>query len=137
MRRLWEILLAAGVAVIVSAFAVSFLLFPDHTDVRNLSGQTVTCVVLRLQGHQTDWTVIRKVASLKAGESISIRHSHKNTKAVVEFTISGKKVRYEEGYIDLWTGEGWVFGIQPDGTVTSGYADPAIHRHYFRIFGCF
>ena len=35
--------------------------------------------------------------------------------------MRGQEYEHVEDYIDLWTGEGWVFDIQPDGTVASGY----------------
>jgi hypothetical protein len=89
----------------------------ERTEIRNLSGQTVTDVVLELHDYQTDWSVTNRAASLKPGESLRVRHTHRDTTAVVAFAIAGRGFRYEEGYIDLWTGEGCLFNIQNDGSV--------------------
>jgi hypothetical protein len=129
MKRASKIEIVAVAVLLVLATIGGFLLthFSDHTDIRNLSGQTVTDVVLQLRDHQTDWAITKRVASLKPGESLRVRHSHNDTRAVVEFAIAGRSIRHEEGYIDLWTGEGWCFDIQPDGSVTSGYDYTARH----------
>jgi hypothetical protein len=116
-----RILIAVTILFGLGIFPVLFIAWPDHTDVRNLSGQTVTNVVFELRDYQTDWFVTRHIASLRPGGSIRIRHWHNDTKAVLQFGIAGRRFRHEEGYMDLWTGEGWRFDIQPDGTVESGY----------------
>jgi len=94
----------------------------DRTEVRNLSGQTVRDVVLEVHDHyRNNWSLTRRTASLKPGESLRVRHSHRDTKAVVTFAIAGRSFRHEERYIDLWTGECWRFDIQPGGKVAGGY----------------
>ena len=113
------LLLVAAPAVFVGAR------FTDYTDIRNLSGETITDVMLQLHDHQTDWAITKRIATLKPGESLRVRHWHHDTRAVVEFVIAGQKFRHEEASIDLWSGEGWRFDIQPSGTVSSGY----VHRH--------
>src|SRR4051812_16042182 len=121
MKRLStsNILIAAAVLLGLTTSGVFFFArFTEHTDIRNLSGETVTDVVLKLRDHQTDWAVTKRVASLKPGEYLRVHHLHNDTRAVVEFAIAGRSFRHEQGYIDLWTGEGWRFHIQKDGTVT-------------------
>jgi hypothetical protein len=129
MKRASKIEISVAIVLLVVAAIGGFLFtrFPNHTDIRNLSGQTVNDVVLKLRDHQTDWAVTKRVASLRPGESLRVRHSHNDTRAVVEFAIAGRSFRHEEGYIDLWTGEGWRFDIHPNGTVTAGYDYAKIH----------
>jgi hypothetical protein len=93
----------------------------EHTDIRNLSGQTVTDVVLEIRDHQTAWPLTKRAPSLRPGESLRVRHTHRDTKAIVTFAVAGRSFRHDGAYIDLWTGEGWRFDIQSDGTVMSGY----------------
>jgi hypothetical protein len=85
----------------------------------------VTDVVLEVRDTQTDWSVTERVPTLKPGESVRVRHTHRDTKAVVTFALAGQSFRHDEAYIDLWTGEGWRFDIKPGGVVTSGsdYSD--------------
>jgi hypothetical protein len=110
--------------VLAALWGVVSSRFSNYTDIRNVCGKTVTDVVLQLQDHQTEWTVSKRVARLEPGESLRVYHSHNDTRAIVEFAIAGRRFRHQERYIDLWTGEGWCFDIQPDGTVSSGY----VHR---------
>lgn len=124
MKRPSKILWLVAVAVVLVVATSLFLLrrVTEHTEIRNLSGQTVTDVVLELRDTQTAWSVTKRTATLKPGESLRVRHTHRDTKAVVTFTVAGRSFRHDEGYVDLWTGEGWRFDIQPGGAVTSGYA---------------
>ena len=125
MKRSTKILWFVAMAVVVLVTAGSFFLVhrvTERTEIRNLSGQTVTDVVLELRDTQTDWSITKRTTTLKPGESLRVRHTHRDTKAVVTFAIAGRSFRHDEGYIDLWTGEGWRFDIQPGGAVTSGYA---------------
>lgn len=107
--------------LLVLACGLFFLGRPERTEIRNLSGLTITNVVLELRDYRSDWSVIKRKTSLKPGASLRVRHSHTDIKAVVTFAIAGRAFRDEEGYIDLWTGEGWRFDIQPDGKVVAGY----------------
>lgn len=124
MKRPSRILWFVAVAGVLVAASSLFLLrrVTEYAEIRNLSGQTVTDVVLELRDTQTAWSVTKRTATLKPGEILRVRHTHRDTKAVVTFAVAGRKCRHEEGYIDLWTGEGWRFDIQPGGAVTSGYA---------------
>lgn len=94
----------------------------EQTEICNSSGQTVTDVVLELRDTQTAWFVTKRLASPKPGESLRVRHTHRDTKAVVTFAVAGRSFRHDEGYIELWTGAGYRFDIQPGGAVRSGYA---------------
>jgi hypothetical protein len=119
-KILWLVVVVMVLVAVGSVFV--FRRVTEHTEIRNSSGQTVTDVVLELRDTQTDWSVTKRVATLKPGESVRVRHTHRDTKAVVTFAVAGRSFRHDEGYIDLWTGEGWRFDIQPGGVVTSGYA---------------
>jgi hypothetical protein len=115
-------LTALPLTALLAAFACFSFAWPaNYTEIRNLSGQMVTDVVLELRDHQTEWAVTERVASLRPGGLVRIRHSHSDTSAVLQFGIGGQRFRHDDGYIDLWAGEGWRFDIQPDGTVKSGY----------------
>jgi hypothetical protein len=57
-----KILIAAAVASLVALGVFSFIrFFANHTEVRNLSGQTVTDIVMQLRDYQTDWAVPGKL----------------------------------------------------------------------------
>ena len=121
--------LFAGAALLLVAACSVFVvrLGTERTEIRNLSGQIATDVVMELHGYRADGSVTKRTGSLKPGESLRVRHTHRDSKAVVTFAIAGQSFRHEEGYIDLWTGEGWRFDIQPGGAVTSGYDYPEKH----------
>jgi len=130
MRRLSNIRWLAVVLLLVLVAVGSLFVFRrvnERTEIRNSSGQTITNVVLELCDIQTAWSVTKSVRALGPGESVRVYHTHRDTKAVVTFALAGRKLRHDEAYIDLWTGEGWRFDIQPDGTVASGY--DSSHRH--------
>jgi hypothetical protein len=92
--------------------------------IRNSSGVQVRDVVLVLREYDGEWSLQRRAATLNPGESITIRHGKNDLKAHLQYVIRGREHEHTEKYIDLWTGEGWVFDIQPDGTVVSGYDSP-------------
>ena len=84
------------VTLVVLFLVAAYSLFPldrvtERTEVRNLSGQTITNVVLELRDFQGAWSVTRRVASLNQGESLRVRHTHRDIKAVVTFSIAGRK----------------------------------------------
>jgi hypothetical protein len=114
-------LIAIALLAVVMLGVFGFYRFTNVTEVHNLSGQTLTGVVLQLHDDKTDWTVTKRVGNLKPGEILRIRHTHNDTKAVVGFDLAGQRFRHVEPYIDLWTGEVWRFDIQADGVVTSGH----------------
>ena len=119
-----KVLIAFMALLVLAAFVVFVCIWPpNHTEVRNLRGRAVTEVVLQLRDHNisSSWGVIKRTATLEPGESLRVRHTHNDTTVVVEFVLGGRTFRHDEGYVDLWTGEGYRFDIQPDGTVKSGY----------------
>ena len=117
---MWIVAVVALLLIAAGSFAVVRRV-TGRTEVRNLSGQTITDVVLELRDFKTHWSITKRTASLKPGESLRVRHSHRDSKAVVTLAIAGRSFRHEEGCIDLWTGEGWRFDIQPGGTIAAGY----------------
>lgn len=109
------VLFAAGLVVLLS--------FNSHAArVYNLSKSPVTDVVLELRDNiPSDWTTSKRVAGLNPGETLEIRHSHNDTYAVVAFTLEGRRIRHDVGYVDLWMGESYRIEILPEGKVISGY----------------
>jgi hypothetical protein len=103
------------------AFCVWCLQMHNRAEVHNSSGRTVEHIQLDLHGHDGDWTFTKRVETLKPGHSVRVRHHQTDLTAELRFEIDGKKVDYKEGYIDLWSGEGWRFDIQADGSVKAGY----------------
>jgi hypothetical protein len=63
----------------------------------------------------------RSVASLPSGQAHVVHHHFHDSRASLEFEWGTQSKSLEVPYIDLWTGEGWVFEIQPDGSVKQGY----------------
>lgn len=90
-------------------------------EVRNLSGQTITDVVLEVRDRQCDWSATKRVDKLPSGVSMKVRHSYKDTTAVVGFAMGGRKFQHDAGYVNMLPGERWRLEIQPDGIVKAGY----------------
>jgi hypothetical protein len=58
---------------------------------------------------------------LAAGSSATFKHGLNDSRAHLTFQVKGSQHSFDAHFIDLWRGEGWVFEIQPDGTVKQGY----------------
>jgi hypothetical protein len=89
--------------------------------VLNSTGSEVTDVDLLLSEFGGKATVSKKAASLASGKRLAVRHGMNDLRVVLRFTTGGTPHEHTEEYVDLWTGQGWVLDIQPDGTVKSGY----------------
>jgi len=111
-------------AVCVLAALGAFLLWaraPNSTILRNSSGAEITNAHLSVQSLDGTKTLSKKAEKIGAGESLVLRHSLTDSRATVSFRLEGKQHRYARNYVDLWTGEGWILEIMPDGSVQSGY----------------
>jgi hypothetical protein len=97
---------------------------PNRLMIRNSSGASVVNVRLVLSRTNGDVYFIREIPLLEPGELISYRHGLNDSSAEIRFDIAGSSHSYREKVIDLWTGEGWVFDVQPDGHVRSWYDYP-------------
>ena len=100
------------------------LITSNRTIVRNSSGAQVRDLVLVLRELDGKRRLEKKLEILEPGASFTVRHGKNDTRAGLRYVIGGTLREHKENYIDLWTGEGWVFDIQADGTVRSGYDYP-------------
>jgi len=120
-----RVVLRLGLVSLLTAFFIAVvvhsLIYPNRVLIRNSSGARVQDVKLVLRAKDGDWTMSRRMSNLSPGETVAFRHGEHDTSAALEFRIGDRTYEYEEGYIDLWTGEGWVFDIQSDGTVRGSY----------------
>ncbi len=107
--------------LLLALYGLDCFLRPNRVTVRNLSGRTVANVTLELRSLDGDWKLTRHESSLPPGRSLRLRHSQNDTRGWLRFRIDDAEREHEETYIDLWTGEGWLLDIQPDGAVESGY----------------
>jgi hypothetical protein len=107
--------------VIVLVFGSWIVLTSNRLIVRNDSGQPLQKVSLVLR--DTRGTMIKRKTnvSLESGKTIVIRHRRNDSNATLSFELAGKTINYEEGYIDLWTGEGWILNVQPGGVIQGKY----------------
>lgn len=122
MRRKLVILVAlAALAAVVGVMAM-LLRWPNRAIVRNDCHHELQDVELVLRDHTDGCEVARKrIARLRSGKSAVLRHGRNDFSADLRFTLSGRAYSYTQPYIDLWTGEGWIFAIQSDGQVLTGY----------------
>ncbi len=112
------------VLVVVGGYGIYRLCLPNRAIVRNSSGVAVSSVVLILRDLDGGWSLQKTIPSLQPGENITVRHGKNDTSAELRYGIRGTSREHREAYIDLWRGEGWVFDVQSNGTVKSGYDYP-------------
>lgn len=110
------------VVIAVAVLCVYELYLVNRLIVRNSSGVDVKDVTLSVEDLGGKWHASKSATLLKPGASLIIRHSKNDTTAKLAYTINGTSRVYEQKYIDLWTGEGWLFDIQPDGSIRGTYA---------------
>ena len=115
-------LLVALTLACVGFALLQLTLNPNSTEVRNSSGVPIDDVRLELSytDYYTGHRFIERGVSLQAGESTVLWHSMNDSFAELRFTL-GETQHQHEAYLDLWTGQRWLFDIQPDGTVKEGY----------------
>jgi hypothetical protein len=90
--------------------------------VRNDCSSELQDVELVLRDYPRGTEFARKqIARFRAGESAVLRHGETDLSADLRFTLAGRDYSYTQSYIDLWMGEGWIFAVQPDGRVLTGY----------------
>jgi hypothetical protein len=117
------IVVVVAVFALVASWLAAWLTVPaNRFIIRNASGVDLDNVKLTI-GYGSDnksWTMPR----LMAGSSETMIHEFNDLSAGLTFEIDGAERRFDNGHIDLWTGEGWVFEIQPDGSVKEEYDIP-------------
>jgi hypothetical protein len=115
-----------GVVIIIAMLAVGVFLWwaqaPNKTILVNASGAEVTDVCLSVWSVSGSKVLSKEAEVLDEGDSIVLRHSLNDSKVTVSFRLAGKEYKYDEPYVDLWTGEAWVLTVMPDGSVQSGYS---------------
>jgi len=119
-----RVTLVAGVLIVVAVLALvadKTIVRPNRLIVRNSSGKALDDVHLNIRSKNGHQAIQRDVLSLEPGCNVVVRHGMNDSSLDMVFSKSGKEYKHSEPYIDLWTGEGWVIEVQPDGTVTSGY----------------
>jgi len=104
--------LGVGAVLLLPAF-----LWPNRAIIQNASGDELRDVRLVLSDFQGGVFLDEQMPRLAPGESIRFRHNRNDLRAELSYTLSGKEQKYEQPYIDLWRGEGYVFAVRPDGTV--------------------
>lgn len=60
--------------------------------------------------------------TLYPGESWILKTSVHDSRATLTFELDLQPYSYDEPYIDFWTGEGWEFSVQSDGSVQTHYS---------------
>lgn len=113
--------LATGLALLVLLAVGVYRGTRQRFIVRNQSGAVLSDVQLRVE-HPVDARIVldEQIERIPDGESVQFRAWAPDSRAVLTFTIGGERRRHENGYIDLWAGEGWVFDVAADGSVVAG-----------------
>ena len=94
---------------------------PHRTILRNFSGDEITNVCLSVQNLDGTKSISRNAERIGEGESLVLRHGLNDSRVKVSFCRAGNEHTYAEDYVDLWTGEGWLLDVTPDGSIQSGY----------------
>jgi hypothetical protein len=128
MRR--RVILAALIAVTLLAGAVVHVLLHsfNRATIQNNCSSDLHDIELVLRDATTGAEFVRRrIGCLHPGQSALLRHRHNDLRAALRFNLAGHTYVYAQHYIDLWTGEGWIFAIQPDGRVLTGYESTGAH----------
>jgi hypothetical protein len=126
VKKSW-LRIAAGVAlfVFVGWFALFLWAFrprSNHVRIANESGVTVGDVRLLVLNLNDRAVVLdERVKELSAGASATFEHRCNDSTPSLSFVLDGDRKTFDEPYVDLWTGQGWLSSIQPQGVVTSAY----------------
>lgn len=123
MTRRGKALTLAGAALLAGAGILAAggrLRDPNRLVVRNASGRPLARVELCF-GPARGESTLRRLETLGPGECLVLRHGINDLGASLRFDWDGSPRGVEADYIDLWTGEGWVFEVQADGSVKQGY----------------
>ena len=114
-------LLVTALAVIVLGYLAYRAAHPNRIVVRNSSGVVIQEVHVELHDVNGDSRTVAHYATLEPDAAVVLRHSMNDLEGKLRFVLAGAAHEHNEAYIDLWTGEGWLFDIQTDGVVKSGY----------------
>ena len=125
MRRKLVILVSLAALAVVAGVLYRYAPWPSRANraiVRNDCSNDLQDVELVLRNY-TDATEFahKQIARLRPGESARLRHGRTDFSADLRFKLADRAYSYTQPYIDLWMGEGWIFAVQPDGRVLTGY----------------
>jgi hypothetical protein len=125
MRRKLVILVGLAAFAVLAGVSYMHLRWPNRANraiVRNDCSNELQDVELVLRDYPRGTEFARKqIARLRGGESAVLRHGRTDLSADLRFTLAGRDYSYTQSYIDLWMGEGWIFAVQSDGRVLTGY----------------
>jgi len=125
MTRKFVFVLALTLLIGVAYF---YLRASNRAFVQNCCPSNLRDIELVLRDATTGAEFVRRrIACLHPGQSALLRHRHNDLRAALRFNLAGHTYVYAQHYIDLWTGEGWIFAIQPDGRVLTGYESTGAH----------
>ncbi len=116
---LFALLLGGSACSLFGCFRAS----PNRALVRNSSGVGIHQVRLELRDLQDKPFLDERIGDLLPGQQVIFQHQQNASKAHLTFLLEGKIHEFDEPYIDLWTGEGWLFDVLPGGEIRTGY-DP-------------
>ena len=116
-----------AVVVVLLAAAAVFLFrahAPNRTIVHNASGTALENIRIEVEARDGSRQLVEKTDRLEDGDSFVLHHDMNDSRVTLTCSFGATHLEYTENYVDLWTGEGWVLEVRPDGTVQSGYEKP-------------
>lgn len=123
MPRKATFLILALLAVVAGVCGY-YLIHPNRAVIRNRSGAELHDVHLVLRDLQDKVYLEERMDRLAPRDEIVFRHGHNDSRGKLRFLLKDQQHSFDEEYIDLWTGEGWVFEILDDGKVQTNYDYP-------------
>jgi hypothetical protein len=120
VRAILGLSAAAAVAGAITIFTIGSL-WPNKVVIRNNGSahlQNVRIVLRHLDGRLV---LCESAPTLAPGEAISFWHSANDLRPDLRFSLAGQVHSYQEPYIDLWRGERWMYTIDSNGGISSGY----------------
>jgi hypothetical protein len=117
------VLLGTLLAVAIVGWGLSRLSNLNRLVIRNLGRTQAAGLHVELSYPGKPTTSFSR-AVLLPGESWMVRHGYHDSRVALRFSSGGATRSFVAPYVDLWTGEGWVLEIQPDGSVKQGYDYP-------------
>jgi len=115
------LLAAASIVALVLAFMLRVWYPQNRIVLRNSSSADILDLQLSMRSQGGTQQIAEVVPRLKEGESVVFRHPMNDLHVELEFKEPTGTYRHVNRSIDLWTGEGWLIDILPDGAVREGY----------------
>jgi len=120
--------MAAIAIALVGTYAILWKRPLNSILVRNMSGSVLEDVTVRLSWND-ELILEERIPSIAPGESHRIPHRFNDSRGELTFVVQGERHSFASEYIDLWTGETWVFEVRPGHTVADGHSaifDPPV-----------